>query len=372
MIFGNDNQAKRKMKLQFNILILILIAIYCSFVGIGLHTAYEAKVIVFPWIVLMIVFVIFSPLCNRGFFREAFLFLDKYYWLWMGVAILLVFSVALFGYQHNGAMRSFGNSQFQVNIGLWSLVLAIIFFDKLQSKRFLNWKEIIVIVALLFLYGMLLFQLPYFYAVCLFLIILCGYAITFFRDLRYVLLTGATLFFIWFCLIIFIEDYSFARMNYTWMFSNINPLDYGYQLLQVQKAFMEAGLWGVNIEKIDNMLVKHVDLNHMVLPLLSYLKGNLLTFFIVVLLSIFTCLIYKSIAYLQKDKQGIMSGILALWIINHLVALFSILGFLPLVGHFGVAFLSLSDMSLLAVMMIVCLVIWAEPSEITEKQCVIK
>ena len=145
---------KPKIQTSLQHVFLIAIAIYLSVIGIGLHMYYESPLLLWPWVVILVIFLTLFKLEMLNLFFEK---IGQHYYWYLVSACLLMILVMFVGIEINGAVRNFGSGNFYLNAGLWSLFLVIVFLSKLSLQQNISRENQISILILLNLYGFLLF-----------------------------------------------------------------------------------------------------------------------------------------------------------------------------------------------------------------------
>jgi cell division protein FtsW (lipid II flippase) len=337
---------------------LISIAAYIAIVGFGVIIHYKVfYTLVAPWLGIYLLTIVTFTVSHFWLQLTWLDYINNHHWLWIIFAILVNLLLLTFGSDNgNGAIRSVGIGDFQIFVPFWGMIFIIIFLIQLVKQPVLKWEKLIAIFILMFVYIYLLMMMPSFYFVFLVLLLLCGFSLISQDKLRW--LIGFSIMLLFLSIIFYhLNSYSYVsyRLYASWLFANYYPQYAGYDLVNLHNVFLQAGYFGLD----DNHKIDLTN-QHNPLVLLSALRGNLMSGFIVSLLVFFSYLVYQNIKFISKERQILMYSLLLLFSANNIFAIGSLLGVVPLVQSLGIPFIAPNDAGLLGLILILGSIFWRD------------
>lgn len=284
-------------------------------------------------------------------------------WLWLGLALLASWGVFLAGYEHNGALRHFGET-LRIRSGLWAVLLYTVFLAMLAQRAHVARAVLVAAIAGTGLLVLALLVQPDYFSVLMLLAVMLLVALRAKNSLRLglfaavggggLLLVGAILG----------SPYRLQRLLAYWERAAQDPNGFGFEARMLGKATEQAGWWGFSGDLSATAMARlPASLEWYALNYLGLWLGNGVVVLVLLLLFALAYLIYRQSRKVASEtlRLCIDAGLL-LYVLNLLWSIAGAYAFIVPNAHYGLPFLSAGQMSLVVSLLLLAARVGRHPA----------
>lgn len=332
-----------------------LISILLSACGVALAQTWHLQSVIWPWVGLSVALItlVSHPQVRQLLADFATGSLNNA-WVWLVMAVATSAGVFVFGHEMRGAVRHYGDVV-QLRSGLWSVLFYALFLAQISNRRRLTVLPLgLAVVGSLLLIIALLAQ-PDYYSVLMLLVVCLPLIGSLQHHGARLLSWGILIFMALLGLAIFSAEHRANRLLAFIAWQSDDMLGLGFAARQIGRALAQAGWWGYQESPLTSAMgMLGPNMEWYSLVYLGLWVGNVLTFIAIFSLMVFAALICYLMGFVESKvaKQVVRGGVLV-FIMNHLFATGASYGVAPLVGHYGVAFLSGGQMGVVSLLLLI-------------------
>ena len=337
---------------------MVMIALALAAVGFVLRYHYQLPLHGADWLMTGALAIVLLVTYASGKIS----LLAQWNWkIWLFAALMVNIFTLWLGVENQGAIRYLDLMGWQFRGSFWSLLLIAAALGQAPMQDKLSLYHRALIPTALLVESLLFMAQPDLYAQLMLVIVVMMSALLTDNRYRWILLGCAVGIIVMSIQLLLHSNYRLHHLIQGWLEPDTSPLDFGYVLMQSRKIIQQAE-W---LSSGNSRYLLKADVDQYSLPMLSHWLGNLGSVLLVFCMFALFWLLLCRLQRLSDSARQIAVTLLALWSVNQLMALLAPLGLVPLMGHFGVAILSLNGMTLLTVVLL-CIA-WPNAAKLAEE-----